>query len=350
MMDVTDVETRRNKILEIIIEAYVSTTCPVGSELVSRRLRSGLSPATIRNIMAELEERGLLEQPHISAGRVPTERGFRFYVDMVMDARHLPPEQLRQLEALIQPPDLGVEELLERARMALSELTQQAAFVIAPTVKHSTVKQVEFVPLSIRKLLCVLVVNEEMIASRVVEMEEPMSRDEAAALARFLNTELVGLSLSSLLESLERRMLADSDSFYHFVKRSLAILQHAFSAEPSERLFLDGASYMVSQPEFSRDPTKAHHLLKSLDAEEAFLGRVSRDLAPNEIRVRIGHEVQVPGLEECSYVTGSFVIGDDVTGGIGVLGPMRMDYPRMRAFVEGMGRCLTNVFARWSQG
>lgn len=142
-------------------------------------------------------------------------------------------------------------------------------------------------------------------------------------------------------------MLAEGGSFYHFVKRSLGILQHAFSAEPSERFFLDGASYVVSQPEFSRDPTKAHHLLKSLDAEEAILGRVSQDLAPNGIRVRIGHDVQVPGLEACSYVTGPFVVGDDVTGGIGVLGPMRMDYPRMHAFVEGMGRCLTNVLARW---
>ena len=158
---------------------------------------------------------------------------------------------------------------------------------------------------------------------------------------RFINTELVGLPFNDLLSSLERRMLAENDSFYHLVKRSLHILQHALSTEPSERLLLEGMSYMVSQPEFSRDPHKAHELLKGLDAEETLLQQVRQDLAADGVRVRIGHEVQVPGLEECSYLTSSFAIGDDIVGGIGVLGPKRMDYPRMRSFVEGMGRCLS---------
>lgn len=344
-MSVTDFEQRRNRILEIVIEAYVLTASPVGSEMVSKKLRSSLSSATIRNIMVELEGAGFLEQPHTSAGRVPTDRGYRFYVDSVMDLRHLPQEQVRQLEALIHPAEFEVEQVLERASAVLSELTQQAAFVLAPTVKHSTVKQIELVPLSVRKILCVLIANEEMIASHIVEIEEPLSRDEAAALVRFINTELVGLPFNDLLGSLERRMLAESDSFYHLVKRSLNILQHALSTEPSERLLLEGMTYVVSQPEFSRDPRKAHELLKGLDAEEALLERVRQDLGAEGVRVRIGHEVQVPGLEECSYLATPFAIGDDVVGGVGVLGPKRMDYPRMRSFVEAMGRCLSTLLA-----
>ncbi len=348
-MNVTDLQQRRNKILEIVVEAYVSTAVPVGSELVSRKLRSSLSSATIRHIMSELEEAGWLEQPHTSAGRVPTDRGYRFYVDTVMETPQLSTEQLRQMGALIQPEEMAVDQLLERVSAALSELTQQAGFVVAPTVKGSTVKQIELVPLSVRKVLCVLIANEEMIASHVVEIAEPMSRDEAVALVRFINTELVGLPFRDLLGSLERRMLAETDSFYHLVKRSLNILQHALSTEPSERLFLEGMSYVVSQPEFSRDSRKAHNLLKGLDAEDTFLAHLRQDIAADGVRVRIGHEVQVPGLDECSYVTAPFSIGHEVVGGVGILGPKRMDYPRMHALVQAMGRCVTELLTHWDE-
>src|SRR3989338_7728449 len=203
-MSVTDFEQRRKEILGLIIEAHVLSASPVGSELVSRKLRSRLSPATIRNIMVELEKSGYLEQPHTSAGRVPTDRGYRFYVDSVMETPRLSPDEMRRVELLIQPSELDVELLLQRASSVLAELSGQAAFAVAPTVKQSTIKQIELVPLSVRKILCVLVANEEMVASHVVEIIEPMSRDEAVALARFINTELVGLSVSDLLASLER--------------------------------------------------------------------------------------------------------------------------------------------------
>lgn len=176
-----------------------------------------------------------------------------------------------------------------------------------------------------------------------------MSRDEVDALCRFINGELVGLPVHELLASLERRMLGESDSFYHFVKRSLDILQDALSTEPAERLFIDGVSFVVAQPEFSRDPHKTHEFLKTLDAEEALLARVGRDLAAGEgVRMRIGRETQVPGLDACSYVAAPFVAGHEILGGVGVLGPKRMDYPRVRALVDGMARAVSAVFTRWS--
>jgi len=344
-MNVSYSEIRRNKILELIVEAYVSTAAPVGSAWVSRKLRSSLSPATIRHIMAELEREGLVVQPHTSAGRVPTDRGWRFYVDVVMEAPRPTAEQVRRFEAMLQPVALDIERLLSRAGHLLSDVSQQATFVVSPTVKQSTVKQIELVPVSLRKVLCVLVANEEIVASHLVEMEEPVTRDEALSLARFLNTELAGLSFTELIESLERRLLAEHDSFYHVVKRSFAILQQALSTEPDDRLLLDGTSRLMSQPEFSRNPRKAHELLRGLDAEEALVERLRHDLKASGVAVRIGREVAVPGLDDCSYVAAPFAIGPDVIGGIGVLGPKRMDYPRMRALVEGMGRCLTALIS-----
>lgn len=346
-MHATDVERRRNDILEIIVESYVSTANPVGSELISRKLRQSVSSATIRNVMAELERDGLLEQPHTSAGRVPTDRGYRLYVDSIMETPHLAPEEIRRLQALIEPEELDVEQALERVSQAMASLAHQAAFVVLPTIKHSTVRQIELVPLSVRKVLCVLVANDEIVASHVVEIVEPMTRDEAMSLARFLNSELAGVPFDDLLRSLERRLLAETDSFYHLIKRSLAILQHALAIEPNERLFLEGTSYVISQPEFSRNPRKAHELLKRLESQEELLRSLRQDITSEQLRVRIGREVPWTGFDDCSYVTAPFAIGGEVAGGVGVLGPKRMDYRNLKALVEGMGRCVTDLLARW---
>lgn len=341
-----DIEQRKQHILQLIIEAHISTASPVGSELVAKRLRSALSPATIRNIMVDLERAGYLEQPHTSAGRVPTDRGYRFYVDAVMGSRELSPQELRLMDSILAPAG-DLEQLLSRASSALSQLTQQAGFAVSPSVKQSHVKQVEFVPVSVRKILCVMVADEEIVASHVVEVAEPISRDEAIALTRFINTELSGLSCQELLHSLQRRMLAETDSFYHVIKRSLDILQHALSTEPDERLLIDGMMQLVSQPEFSRDPETTRELLRGVDEEAALLEQVRKDLVSGGVRVRIGRELALPGFASCSYIAAPVLMDGRPIAGIGILGPKRMDYARSRALVEGMSRCLSAFASRW---
>jgi len=346
-MNVTDSEQRRNSILEVIVEAYVQTAMPVGSEWISQKLRPSLSSATIRNIMVELEKEGLLEQPHTSAGRVPTDLGYRRYVDAVMEVGRIAREQIEQLKKTIEPDEFDAAQLFERASEALAELSQQATFVVTPTVKRSTVKQVELVPLSVRKLLCVMIANEEIVASHVIEVTEPMSRDEATALARFINTELVGVPFQALLDSLERRLLAEQDTVYHVIRRSLDVLQHALSTEPEERLIVDGASYLIAQPEFVRAPRKAHDILKRMEQHQDLLDCIRRDISRDGVRVRIGREVKFPGLDECSFVTAPFAIGEELAGGIGVVGPTRMDYRHVQACVEATAKAITDVLTRW---
>ncbi len=166
-------------------------------------------------------------------------------------------------------------------------------------------------------------------------------------MARFLNMELVGFSFHELLSLLQRRLLAEHDAFYHLVRRSLSILHLALSTEPEERLYLDGASYVITQPEFSRNSHRAHELLKGLEAQAALLDGVRDDLATDGICVRIGEEIEISGLEGCSYLTAPVAMGQDRIGGIGIVGPMRMDYRRMRALVEAMSQCLTEVLKSW---
>ncbi len=198
-MAATDFEKRKHDILEAIIEVYVSSAAPVGSELISRKLRQSVSPATVRNVMAELEQEGLLEHPHTSAGRVPTDRGYRYYVDSLRDARRLTPDQARQVNESVRRSESAAASLLEGVGEVLSALTHHAAFVVAPTVRRSTIRQIELLPLSLHKLHCVLIGEEPFLASHPVELLEPISRDEAISLAHFLNTELAGLPADQLI-------------------------------------------------------------------------------------------------------------------------------------------------------
>ncbi len=344
-MAVTNFEQRRKDVLHAIVEAYIQTAQPVGSELIAKRLRESVSSATIRHIMVELEEQGFVEQPHTSAGRVPTERGYRAYVDSLPQGLRRRLVLPRAFEDVLPASGAEIEPVLARVSEVLAAHAQQVAFVLVPTVKQSRVRQIELVPLSVRKLLCVLVANDDVYTSHIVEIQEPITRDEAVALARFVNAELAGLLFSEVLESLERRLLAERDSLYHMVKRSLGILQHALAGEPSTRLLLEGASYVVTQPEFSRDPQRAHALLRGLEAQEALAGRLAQDLATGRMQVRIGEELQVPGLDRCSTVAAPFIVESQVLGSIGVLGPTRMDYARLTVMVEELAQALTEAFA-----
>jgi heat-inducible transcriptional repressor len=324
----------------------VATAVPVGSELVSRKLRLRLSSATIRNVMTALEQAGLLEQPHVSAGRMPTARGYRLYVDSVMEVPAPSAEQVRRLEASLGPQELEVDQILERAAEVLADAGEQAAFVIGPTVKQRRVRQIELVLLSERRVLCVLVAGGNMCASHAVEIGEPMTRDEAVSLARFINAELAGQPVSGLLEALSRRLLAQQDSIYHLVRRALEVLEHALSNEPEGRVYLEGVSYLVSQPEFARDPRRTHAVLQHLESPDELLAGFRRQPPSPGVRVHIGREVPVEGLEACSAITASFGAGE-AAGTVGLIGPTRMAYPQLTALADAMARCLTGILSRW---
>lgn len=264
-----------------------------------------------------------------------------------METVRLSPEEFQILLRMVQPEALEQSQLFQRVTEILAALSHQPAFVMAPTVKHSTVKQIELFPIGVQKLLCVLVAQEAMVASHVIEVEEPMSRDEATSLAHFLNTELAGLPIQELLTSLERRLLAVNDSFYHLIKRSLLVLQTALATEPEERFLCEGTMYLFECPEFRRDPKQAHELLRQLEFQTDFLKCLREDLASEGTRVRIGREVAINGLEDCSYIVSPFGVQRSMVGAVGVLGPKRMRYSRMRALTEGMAELVTNVLTRW---
>jgi heat-inducible transcriptional repressor len=349
-MHVTDFDTRRNKILAEIIEAYISSALPVGSECICKKIGQNLSSATIRNIMVELEEAGYLEQPHTSAGRVPTDRGWRLYFDSLMRSMHLEAQECERLIQMLSPDEeLELDQLLERATELLADESAQAAFVVAPSLKQSRVKQIEFLPISSKKILCVFIAQEAMVVSHIVELDEVISRDEALSIASFLNAELSGLPVPELLSVLNKRLLEQDAGFGELIKKSLHILEDALADEPEEKLYLEGASNLFEQPEFLKNPEKARKLLRGLENEKELLGRLRADIKKDSTQVKIGSEVGIKGLEECGYIMAPFHITKSLAGCVGVLGPKRMDYKRLRALVENMAEMLDETFYQWGQ-
>ena len=336
-MIVTDSNDRRSKILIAVVEDYIDTASPVGSQTICRKHRLGVSSATVRNIFGELEAAGLITQPHTSAGRIPTDRGYRYYVNAIHDLLPLDQRQLTQIHEILAAPEAEVERILDRAARVMAELTHQAAVVLYPVLKRSAFKRLEVVPLDARRLLCVLVTTQGLVRSIIIEVDEPVTGDELQALLRFLNNELAGMALDEVETFLQRRILAQADSFFYLLKRALHIIHATLEADQQEQLRLEGASYVLAQPEF-HDAQKTQALLQMLEARDDLVVLLQEDLAHDGVAVHIGHEMEPPALEECSLVTAPYKVRGQTVGGLGILGPRRMAYPRLMATVDCVAR------------
>ncbi len=336
-MNVTYSDERRSKILIAVIEDYIDTASPVGSQAICEKYHFGVSSATVRNIMGELEAAGLITHPHTSAGRIPTDRGYRYYVNALHDLLPLDRGQLEQIHEALAAPDADVERILDRAARLMAELTHQAAVALYPVLKRSVFKRLEVVPLDARRLLCVLMTTQGLVRSIAIEVDEPVTADELAALVRFLNNELAGMALDEVEAFLQRRILTQTDSFFYLFKRALHILHTALEVDRQEQFRLEGASYVLAQPEF-HDTRKTQVLLQMLEAKDELVMLLQDDLARDGVTVRIGREMHPAAMEECSLVTAPYKVRGQAVGGLGILGPRRMEYPRLMATVDCVAR------------
>jgi heat-inducible transcriptional repressor len=347
-----DLESRRYQILFEIIETYIETGEPVGSQFIARRLHQRLSPATIRNVMHELEEAGMLDHPHTSAGRIPTERGYRLYVDQLRRQEQFRPPH--RMQPAVPVENLHADELvpmLQQACANLASWTQQAAFVLAPTIRQSRIKQIQLTLLSPNRVLCVLIATDGLIASHVIALDESLSEGALHAIVAFTNSELAGVPFEELLNELRRYVLVSDPTTHYLVKCSLELFEKALAIEPPNRLYVEGARYIMAQPEFQRDPQAMRDLLELFESEEALLQCLVEDLASGQMMVRIGGELSLGPLQECSCVLAPLKINQRVIGGLGIIGPKRMNYQRVNQAVETMSGHINAVLNRgnaWS--
>ncbi|MBI3317910.1 MAG: heat-inducible transcription repressor HrcA [Candidatus Omnitrophica bacterium] len=342
-MIVTHLKSRTHRILEAIVLTYAESGAPVGSEFLWERYRFGVSPATIRNVMGDLEEQGLITHPHTSAGRIPTDLGYRYYADLLMQPKRLNREEEQVVDALTRTKGDDPVEFLQNAAFLLSELTNEASAVLVPALVQGSFRHLELIPTDPREVVGVLIASEGMVKHAVLQFEEELDSDELIRIERFLNQELSGMPLSKVHSYLERCLLEANDPLFLLYKRAMELLSVGPFFQEEAQVLLEGASRVLEAPEF-QDLQRARGLLREMDRREGLAEILRKDLAADEVKLHIGSENRGTSLVDCTVAAAPYRFRGGGMGAIGVLGPTRMDYPRVTALVARMAQAVSRVF------
>lgn len=334
-----DIEQREKKILCAIMESFIETAVPVGSRAVSQRFRWAVSPATVRNVMADLEEKGLITHPHTSAGRVPTDRGYRMYVDYLIEPKHLTKEEESLIARLVAKNREDFESLMQAVSKAIYMITNVPGIVLTPRLKRSVFKHAEFIPIDSSRVLAVLITGSGMVKSIILEMEEDFTRPELFRIAEFLNQELEGMFLGDIKDYLTRRLLEQRDSFYEFLKKAMHILSIPGLLSAEDKFYFEGTTSVMSYPEF-RDVAKARLFLRLFEEKKDILDLFNEDMEMEGIKVHIGKENSRKSVQEYTIITSNYKVNDRVTGVLGAIGPTRMEYGRVISAVSHLSDIL----------
>ncbi len=340
-------DERKRRVLRAIVDDYIHTAEPVGSRTVARKYNLGVSPATIRNEMADLEDMGYLEQPHTSAGRVPSDKGYRYYVDAFVgeaEAAGLDAEAVREVLAF---KARRIEGLVRQAAHLLAETTDFLALASQPTGSEERLAALQFVPLRDNAAVMLVVADDGRVRTKIVRFAHQPSQSDLERIGHAFSDRLRGMRLCDLSDGLCRSIAAELGQFRDVVDEVQQTLGDARG--DSERLVVDGATNLLKQPEFT-EVTSAKRVLQALEREqllEELLG-VPPSRLPG-LEVAIGREIQVEEMQDCSLVTAVYAAPGGVLGRIGVLGPRRMDYGRVMHLVDAVAGAVTSALGQERQ-
>lgn len=333
---------RKRRVLQAVVDDYIETAMPVGSRTIARKYGLGVSPATIRNEMADLEELGYLEQPHASAGRVPSDKGYRFYVDCLMQIRRLAEEEIHRIEELLQQRTNELEQLIYDTARILSETTNYLALVLGPGISGSPLRHLQLIPMTDGQLLLVFVTTSGVIEHRLLETKFALSQEEAAKISWFLNRTLGGRSIADISSGVLKELYLELHQWSRIVREILGLLRESLEEEGEDQIYFGGALNILSHPEF-RDVERARRVLKTLDQARLIRELLSLPVGSAPVDIRIGREITIDTMQECSVVTGMYCIGNGIFGRLGVIGPKRMEYGKVVAIVQSVAESLSHV-------
>ena len=325
-------DERKRRVLQALTDDYIETAEPVGSRNLVRKHNLGVSPATVRNEMADLEEAGYLHQPHTSAGRIPSDKGYRYYVDELMTRWEPGPGEHGALVRRARAVRVITEEVIHEAARLLAQATNYASLVAAPRVEASYFRHIELVPLDETHVLAVIVSDPGFVQHRVVEVRRGVTPEACTRMAEELNRLLFGVrfgdiardALGAIKESVRSADLYDAVA---------ELLTDGIAHQSSERVYLEGTLNILSQPEF-RDIERAKSLLAMLEARDVLYQVLSLGARSSSATVIIGQENPVPELRDCSVVVSAYTLNGEVIGAIGGRGPTRMEYSKAVGMVE----------------
>ena len=338
-------DERKNLILQAIIDDYIMTAMPVGSRTISRKSGVGYSPATIRNEMSDLEELGYLAQPHTSAGRVPSYKAYRLYVDQMMKTVKLTSDEREMMHDHLLSKSKQVESVIRSAANVLSDATKYTSVIVAPKLGTLRIRHVQLVPVAERTALMVIVTNAGIVKDAIIRVPEGLDDDDLYSISRMLTQRLADEPLEGVRQAFSE-MLRNAEQNRKLLGEALRVIENRLEqGGDASDVIVGGSANLLEYPEYS-DVNKARSLLSVLESRETLRRVLGRD-GSMEVSIRIGPENGMPELNDCSIVTASYRVGDHSTGTLGIIGPTRMNYNRVISVLDFMSRALSDILSEY---
>jgi heat-inducible transcriptional repressor len=351
-MDSREVERlspRDREILKDVIATYILSAEPVSSRSVAKQGRLGLSAATIRNVMADLEEWGYLAQPHTSAGRVPTPAAYHMFIESMMQARKLPVRERRYIAENLSSSQVDADHLIGAASHLLSELSQMVSIVVAPAIGDTVLKAVDFVPVAERKVLCVVVSQAGFVDNRVIETEEEISRQELTRISNYLTENFAGHTLRDIRDRLLRQMAEDRVQVDRFLARTIELASEGLALDARPDVLVDGASALLARPELA-DIQRVRRMFDAFADKARLVKMLNGCIQGGGVRVLIGDDSDLTSELDFSLVASSYGVDDQPLGTLGIFGPSRMEYQKVIPLVHYLGQTLSRALSEAFQG
>ncbi|HSH29050.1 MAG TPA: heat-inducible transcriptional repressor HrcA [Thiohalobacter sp.] len=332
---------RAQHLLRVLIDRYIREGEPVGSRTLARDSRLDLSPATVRNVMSDLEEMGFVAAPHTSAGRIPTVQGYRLFVDSLLNIQPLDSVQVEQLRQELWAEETDSGRLIETASNLLSDITRMAGVVTLPRREHVALRRIDFLPLSQNRILVILVINEKEVQNRIIQTERTFSASELETIANFLNAHFAGTDIHAVRTHLIDEMQQTRQDMNDLMMSVVSVAEKVFSGEDSdeEDYVLAGQTNLMQFRELS-DVEKLRELFEAFNRKRDILHLLDKCICANGVQLFIGEESGYQVLDECSLVTAPYSVEGEVIGVLGVIGPTRMAYDRIIPIVDATARLL----------
>ncbi len=340
-------DERRKKILKAIVQSYIDCNTPIGSVLLTKMYPIGLSSATIRNIMAKLEEAGYISQPHTSAGRVPTEKGYRFYVDNLLEEQSLTlsSDLSRELSNKLRSYEKNNNVLIDEAAKTLSSVSHYLAIATPPKVEDILLKRIKFIKYEKRQVLTILISDEGIVENKIIELDKIHSQAQLDEAAMYINSKFSGLSLKEARERISNQLIKEKTLYNRLTANLLYIFKNIIPQETGSQPLngLSGTSYLTDFASMKQ----IKGILRAIEDKRFMLKLLQQISASKGTQVIVGMDQIIPAMSELSMVISTFSSKSLVSGAIGIIGPTRMNYMKMIPMVDHTAKALTKILSKF---
>lgn len=329
-------------ILDILISDYIASAMPVGSRTIAKKYVGNLSPATIRNVMADLTEMGFLKQPHTSAGRIPTCSGMRLYVDTLLKKRELSEGEMEAIREKCEGDEREIHSILTRTSKMLANVSHYVGLVVTPSAERVIFKQIQFVPLSTGRVLGIFVSRDGLVQNRLIEVSEDLSYPDLERIANYCNNSLMGLTLEEALAKVETELQAEYADYDKLLMKAMLFSKQVLSGVPNSDVVIDGQFQLLDVPEFS-ESQRFRTIVKELEEKRKVFKLLERVNESDGVRIFIGTESSSEDMDTFGIVGAPYHRDGKVIGTLGVIGPARMEYSSVVPIVDFTAKVLGDI-------